>query len=121
MDFPSRDLLREVFVGGGRDLSQEQVLVFAEPPSPGQGPPGTPSPGQESHGVQGPVGMQLCPSHPSIPDDLGGCFHPLLSSLVSLSHLEERSLAKTNTNTSLSPVPRPLAVLEAETALQGDV
>lgn len=74
MDFPSRDLLREVFVGGGRDLSQEQVLVFAEPPSPGQALPGIPSPGQESHGVQEPVGMQLCPSHPSIPDDFWGIF-----------------------------------------------
>lgn len=43
VDFPSRDLLRNGFIGGGRDLSQEQALVFPEPPSPGQ----------ESHGMQG--------------------------------------------------------------------
>lgn len=24
--------------------------------------------------MQGPVGIQLCPSHPSIPDDFGGMF-----------------------------------------------
>lgn len=97
--------------------------------------------------MQGPVGMQLSLSHPSIPDDFGGCFHPLLSALVSLSHLEEpsqpilitgtafpvlpshtlkgdvHSLAKTHTNMSpvLSPVSCPLAVLEAGTALQGNV